>query len=266
MPTSPSGNKGFDLEGKKILVVGVANQRSIAWGIAQALHREGAQLGFTYQGDRLKDMVAPLADQIGAEYLLPCDVTNDDEVDVLFSSIREQWGRLDGVVHAVAFAKREDLAGDFLSTSRDGFSLAHDISAYSLTRLSQGAVPLMEGAPGSIIALSYLGGERVVTGYNVMGVAKASLEMSCRYLANDLGPRDVRVNAISAGPVKTLAARGVAGFSKILDHVEEKAPLRRNVSLDEIGNTAAFLLSPRSSGITGEVIHVDSGYHVLGMV
>lgn len=263
---SESGSAGLGLAGKKVLVVGVANQRSIAWGIAQALHAEGCQLGFTYQGDRLKEMVAPLVEKVEGDFLEPCDVTDDAQVDALFDTIREKWGVLDGVVHAVAFAKKEDLTGDFLSTSRDGFAMAHDVSSYSLTRLCQGAAPLMEGRPGSVIALSYLGGERVVTGYNVMGVAKASLEMSVRYLAADLGPRQVRVNAISAGPVKTLAARGVAGLSKILDVVKEKAPLRKNVTLEEIGSTAAFLLSPRASGITGEVVHVDSGYHVLGMV
>ncbi len=251
------------LEGKRFLVTGVANQRSIAWGIAQCLAKCGARLGFTYQGARIKEMVTPLAESVSADFLLPCDVADDDQIDALFEGVGNTWDGLDGIVHAIAFAKREDLAGEFVSTSRDGFALAHDISAYSLTRLCQGGLDLMrEGS--SVVALSYIGGERVVPGYNVMGVAKASLEMSVRYLAADLGPRGIRVNAISAGPVKTLAARGVSGFTKILDHVEERAPLRRNVSLEEIGCSASFLLSSLASGVTGEVMHVDSGFHVLG--
>ncbi|MEM7262305.1 MAG: enoyl-ACP reductase [Planctomycetota bacterium] len=252
------------LEGKKILVTGVANQRSIAWGIAQCLSQCGARLGFTYQGDRIRTMVEPLVESVNGDFLVPCDVSEDADVDAVFDKVREEWGEIDGIVHAIAFAKREDLAGDFVSTSRDGFALAHDISSYSLTRLCQGAADLMTD-DASVVALSYLGGERVVSGYNVMGVAKASLEMSVRYLAADLGPRGVRVNAISAGPVKTLAARGVAGFTQILDVVEERAPMRRNVSLEEIGWSASFLLSRLSGGITGEVVHVDSGFHVLGL-
>ncbi|MFN0058804.1 MAG: enoyl-ACP reductase [Planctomycetota bacterium] len=252
------------MKGRRGLVLGVANQRSIAYGIAQSLKAAGARLAFTYQGERLLSMVEPLVTELGGEFLLPCDVSNDSQVDALFAEVRERWQGLEFLVHCLAFAKREDLSGEFLSTSRDGFALAHDVSAYSLTRLCQGAAPLMTTG-GAVVTLSYLGGERVVAGYNVMGVAKASLEMSMRYLANDLGPRGIRVNAISAGPVKTLAARGVSGFTGILDVVEQKAPLRRNVSLEEIGATATFLLSPFASGITGEVVHVDGGYHILGL-
>ncbi len=252
------------LSGKRGLVLGVANDRSIGWGIAVSLAESGARLGFTYQGERLATRVGPLVEKIGGEFLLECDVTDDAQVDALFERVREHWGALDFVVHSLAFARKEDLAASFLETSRDGFRLAHDISSYSLTRVCQGAAPLMtEG--GSVVTLSYLGGERVVPGYNVMGVAKASLEMSVRYLASDLGPRGIRVNAISAGPVNTVAARGVAGFTRMLEICKERAPLRRNVTTGEIGATACFLLSPLSSGITGEVIHVDSGYHVLGM-
>lgn len=252
------------MAGRRALIMGIANNRSIAWGIARTLADCGASLAVTYQGDRLKGRVEPLAAELGAELLLPCDVTVDGQVEQLCATLRERWGRLDGLVHSLAFAPKEELEGAFLATSREGFRVAHDISAYSLTQVCQAAAPLMSEG-GSIITLTYLGGERVVPGYNVMGVAKASLEMSVRYLANDLGPRGIRVNAISAGPVNTLAARGVSGFTQMLDVVGQRAPLRRNVTLEELGSTATFLLSPMSSGITGEVIHVDAGYHILGM-
>jgi len=253
----------FSLDGKRGLVLGVANRRSIAWGIAEAARAAGAELGFTYQGDKVRDKVEPLASSVGAALFEPCDITDDGQIERLFARIRERWDRLDFLVHSVAFARADDLQGSYTNTSRDGFLLAHEISSYSLTCLCRAAAPLMtEG--GSVVTVSYLGGERVVPGYNVMGVAKASLEMSVRYLADSMGPAGIRVNAISAGPVSTLAARGISGFTGILKHVEERAPLRRNVTLEEIGATAAFLLSPAASAITGEVVHVDCGFHVLG--
>ncbi|MCI0650667.1 MAG: enoyl-ACP reductase [Planctomycetes bacterium] len=261
---NPGGTVSAGLDGRRALVLGVANQRSIAWGIAEKLAAAGARLGFTYQGEKLKDWVQPLVASAKGEFLVPCDVSSDSDVAALFRHVREAWGGLDILVHSIAFAKREDLEGEYLRTSRDGFLLAQEVSAYSLTRLCQEAAPLMS-AGGAIVALTYLGGERVVPGYNVMGVAKASLEMSVRYLAADLGPRGIRVNAISAGPVKTLAARGVSGFTQILEIVEKKAPLRRNVALEEIGAAACFLLSGAAGAITGEVLHVDCGFHVLGM-
>jgi len=254
----------FSLEGKKGLVLGVANKRSIAWGIAETVRAAGAELAFTYQGDKVKEKVEPLARKVDATLFEQCDITDDGQIERLFARIREAWDRLDFLVHSIAFAKADDLQGRFVKTSRDGFLIAHEISAYSLTAVLGAAEPLM-GEGGSVVTISYIGGERVVRGYNVMGVAKASLEMSVRYLADNLGPQGIRVNAISAGPVNTLAARGISGFTGILKHVEERAPLRRNVTLEDIGGTAAFLLSPAASGITGEVIHVDSGYHILGL-
>lgn len=252
------------LEGRRGVVLGVANDRSIAWGISQVLAESGARLGFTYQGDRLERRVRPLVDGVGAEFLVECDVTSDEQVDALFATAKETWGGLDFVVHSVAYAQKEDLEGRFVDTSRDGFLLAHEISAYSLTRVVRAAAPLMtEG--GSVITMSYLGGDRAVPGYNVMGVAKASLESSVRYLAHDLGRDGIRVNAISAGPIQTLAARGIGGFSKIFDLVNERSPLGRGVTQEEVGNTAAFLLSPLSSGITGETIYVDAGYRIMGL-
>jgi enoyl-[acyl-carrier protein] reductase I len=252
------------LEGKKGVIVGVANKRSIAWGIAQAAAREGAQLAFTYQGERLKENVEELSATVKDPLLLPLDVTKDEEIDSFASALKTNLGTVDFLIHAVAFAKREELDGHFVDTSRDGYLLAQNVSSYSLTALSRAVAPLMEGREGSIVTLSYLGGEKVVANYNVMGVAKAALEMSVRYLAADLGPRGIRVNAISAGPVKTLAAAGISGFSKILEHYRVTAPLRRNVTQEEIGNAAVFLLSSMSRGITGEVIHVDSGCHIMG--
>ena len=253
------------LVGKKGLIVGVANKRSIAWGIAQAAHREGAVLAFTYQGERLKESVAELANSLGgAPPLFDCDVTNDAQIDAALQGVKGTLGRLDFLVHAVAFAKREELEAEFLPTSRDGFRLALDVSSYSLTALAQRAVPLMTDG-GSIVAMTYYGAEKVIPRYNVMGVAKAALEASVRYLAYDLGPRKIRVNGLSSGPVQTLAARGISGFTDMMKIVESKAPLRRNVDLAEVANAAVFLLSPLSAGITGEVLHVDCGYHILGM-
>lgn len=253
------------LEGKKGLVVGVANKRSIAWAIAQAAHREGAQLAFTYQGERLKESVQELANSLGGSSpLFECDVTNDAQIDQVFQGIKGSFGKLDFLVHAVAFAKREELEGEFLATSRDGYRLALDVSSYSLTALAQRAAPLMTDG-GSIAALTYYGAEKVIPRYNVMGVAKAALEASIRYLSFDLGPRKIRVNGLSAGPVQTLAARGIAGFTDMMKIVESKAPLRRNVEIGEVANAAVFLLSPLSSGITGEILYVDCGYNILGM-
>jgi enoyl-[acyl-carrier protein] reductase I len=252
------------LEGKKGVIVGVANKRSIAWGIAQVAAREGARLAFTYQGERLKENVEELSAAVKDPLLLPLDVTKDEDIAVLADTLKSQFGTVDFLVHAVAFAKREELDGHFVDTSRDGYLLAQNVSSYSLTALARAVAPMMEGREGSIVTLSYLGGERVVANYNVMGVAKAALEMSVRYLAADLGPRGIRVNCISAGPVKTLAAAGIHGFSKILEHYKVTAPLRRNVTQEEIGEAAVFLLSSMSRGITGEVLHVDSGCHVMG--
>jgi enoyl-[acyl-carrier protein] reductase I len=254
------------LDGKTGIVFGVANKRSIAWAIAQTLANEGMRLAFTYQGERLKENVAELTAAMTGSILLPCDVTNDAEIDAVYAAVSEQFGKLDALLHSVAFAPKEDLENDFVKTSRDGFKLAHDISAYSLVALTRGALPLFEKAGGgSVLALTYYGAEKAVEGYNLMGVAKASLEASVRYLAANLGPRNVRVNAISAGPVNTLAARGIKGFTGMLKHHAERAPLRRNVELEEIGNAALFLLSPMSSGITGEVMFVDAGYNIVGL-
>lgn len=252
------------LEGKRGLVLGIANKRSIAWGIAQAAHREGARLAVTYQGERLEENVRDLAQALREPLVLPCDVAKDEDLKALAASVKEGLGGLDFVVHAVAFALREELDGEFVNTSREGYRIAQDISSYSLTALARETAPLMEGG-GSILTLSYLGGERVVPHYNVMGVAKAALEMSVRYLAADLGPRGIRVNAISAGPIKTLAASGVHGLSKMLEYHRTHAPLRRTTDQDEVGDTALFLLSHLSRGVTGEVIHVDGGFHVMGM-
>jgi enoyl-[acyl-carrier protein] reductase I len=248
------------------VVMGVAHKSSIAWGIAKKLSDAGMKLVFTYQGERLEGNVRELADTLEGSMVLPCDVTNDDELASVFEAIKAQHGRLDTVVHAIAFAKKEDLAGEFVNTSRDGYQLAQDVSAYSLVAVARHARPLMEATGGgNIITLTYLGGERVVKNYNVMGVAKAALEMSVRYLAADLGPSNIRVNAISAGPIKTLAARGISGFSSILEYMETATPLKRNVTADEVGGTALYLASPLlSSGVTGEVIHVDAGYHAMG--
>jgi enoyl-[acyl-carrier protein] reductase I len=253
------------LEGKQGLILGIANKRSLAWGIAQAVDREGARLAVTYQGERLEENVRELAEGLANPLILPCDVTKDEDLDALAESIKKEFGGLDFVVHAVAYALREELDGEFVNTSREGYRIAQDISSYSLTAVARRTVPLMEGRGGSIVTLSYLGGERVVPHYNVMGVAKAALEMSVRYLAADLGPRGIRVNAVSAGPVKTLAASGVHGLSKMLEHHRTYAPLRKNTEQEEVGDCALFLVSNLSRGLTGEVLHVDGGFHVLGM-
>jgi enoyl-[acyl-carrier protein] reductase I len=252
------------LEGKKGLIVGVANKRSIAWSIAEALHREGARLAFNYQGERLEENVRALASGLPGSLVHPCDVTKDDEIDALYARVKAEFGRLDLLVHCVAFANREDLEAEFLATSREGFRLALDISAYSLTALARRAAPLMEGG-GSILALTYLGSERVVPQYNVMGVAKAALEASVRYLAVDLGGDNIRVNAISAGPIKTLAASGIGDFRYILKWNQLNSPLKRNVTIEDVGGAGLYLLSDLSTGVTGEVHHVDCGYHVVGM-
>jgi enoyl-[acyl-carrier protein] reductase I len=253
------------LEGKIGVVLGVANKRSIAWAIAKRAVEEGAQLVLTYQNERLKENVLDLAkDLTPSPLLLPCDVADEKQVDALFAGIREKHGGLDFLVHALAFARREELDGSFLNTTPEGFRIALEVSAYSLVGLARRAVPLMEGRKGSFITLTYLGSERAVANYNVMGVAKAALEASVRYLAADVGPMGHRVNAISAGPIKTLAASGVSGFSKILDVVKEKAPLRRNVDALEVADAAIFFLSELSRGVTGEVLFVDSGFHAIG--
>jgi enoyl-[acyl-carrier protein] reductase I len=254
------------LEGKTGIIFGVANKRSIAWAIAQTLSNEGMRLAFTYQGERLKESVGALIESIPNALLLPCDVTNDAEIDAVFARVGEEFGHLDALLHSVAYAPKEDLERDFIYTSREGFKLAHDISAYSLVALTRGALPLFEKAGGgSVLALTYYGAQKAVEGYNVMGVAKASLEASVRYLAANLGPRNIRVNALSAGPVNTLAARGIKGFTGMLHHHAERAPLRRNVELEEIGNAGYFLLGPLSGGITGEIMFVDCGYNVVGL-
>lgn len=252
------------LTGKNIVVMGVASDRSIAWAIAQSLTSQGAKLVFTYESERVEMRVRKLAETIPHASVLPCNVTVDEEIDQLAKRLREQYGTLHGLVHSVAFAKTEELTGMYLHTSRAGFALAHDISAYSLVAVAQRLQPLMtEG--GSIMTMTYLGAERAIKNYNVMGVAKAALEASVRYLAVDLGPFHIRVNAISAGPIRTLAAKGISDFNSILKRVEEKSPLRRTTDITEVGDTAMFLMSDLSRGITGDVIYVDSGYHIVGV-
>ena len=254
---------GF-LQGRRILVTGMLSSRSIAYGIAKACAREGAELAFTYQGEGVRERVLGLAREFGTDRVYPCDVADDAQIDALFASLAAVWDGLDGLVHAIAFAPREALKGDFHeSVTRDAFRMSHDISSYSLAALAKAAAPMMAGRPGSIVTLSYLGAERAMPNYNVMGLAKASLEACVRYLAASLGPKGNRVNAISAGPIKTLAAAGIGGFSRILGYVEKNAPLRRGVTSEEVGNTAAFLLSDLASGITGEVIYVDAGFNVV---
>lgn len=250
------------LENKVGIIFGVANKRSIAWATAQALSEAGARLAFTYQGERLKENVEDLTKDLAGALVVPCDVAKQEEVDETFLRVGQEFGRLDFLIHSIAFAPREALEGEFLATTRDAFVTALEISAYSLTQLARAAAPLMtEG--GSVVSMTYYGAEKVVPNYNVMGVAKAALEASTRYLANDLGPRNIRVNAISAGPIQTLSARGVANLSAMLKYHAEKSPLKRNVTAREVGDTALFLCSPLSSGITGEVIHVDCGYNIM---
>jgi enoyl-[acyl-carrier protein] reductase I len=252
------------LSGKKILVTGVLSNRSIAYGIAKAARREGAEIALTYQNERFKDRVTDMAKEFGSNLALPCEVTSDAEIDSLFKELQKTWGKLDGLVHAIAFAPREAIAGDFLEgISREAFRQAHDISSYSFAALAKGALPLLQ-KDASLVTLTYLGAERVVPNYNTMGLAKASLEASVRYLAANLGAKGIRVNGISAGPIKTLAAAGISGFSKILKFVEEHAPLKRNVTTEDVGNAAAFLLSDLAAAITGEILYVDAGFsHVV---
>jgi len=255
---------GF-LSGRKILITGLLSNRSIAYGIADAARREGAELAFNYVGERFKERVTGLARELGSELVLPCDVTSDAEIEAFAAGLRERWGSLDGFVHAIAFAPREAIAGELLDGfSREAFRQAHEISAYSFPALAKALLPMMEGRRASLVTLTYLGAERAIPHYNTMGLAKASLEASGRYLAANLGPKGIRVNAISAGPIKTLAAAGIAGFSKIFKHVETFSPLRRNVTIEDVGNAAAFLLSELASAITGEILYVDSGFsHVM---
>ncbi len=257
---------GF-LQGKRALITGIASERSIASGIAEAMHREGAQLAFTYQNDKLKSRVESAAKDYDSDIVLPLDVSDDAQIAACFEQLGQHWNDgFDILVHAIAFAPREAIAGEFLDgMTRENFAIAHDVSSYSLSALAKAARPLMKGRNGSIVTLSYLGAERALVNYNLMGVAKASLEASVRYLALNLGPEGTRVNAISAGPIKTLAAAGIAGFRKILGHVEENAPLRRTVTIEDVGNVAAFLCSDLAAGVTGEVTYVDAGYNILGM-
>jgi enoyl-[acyl-carrier protein] reductase I len=256
---------GF-LSGKRAFIVGVATDRSIAWGIAQAMHREGAELAFSYVNDKMKERVEPLAQSLGSRLTMPLDVTVDGEIDSAFDLLKREWGNLDVVIHAVAYAPREALAGSFVeSTGREAFRIAHDVSSYSFTALARRAAPLMAGRSGALLTLSYLGAVRAIPSYNVMGLAKASLEANVRFLAYDLGPQGIRVNAISAGPIKTLAAAGIPGFRKMLSRVAEVAPLRRNVTQEDVGNAAAFLCSHLAAGITGEILYVDNGFNTVGM-
>ena len=256
---------GF-LANKKILVVGIASDRSIAWGTAEAMHREGAQLAFTYQNDKLKKRVEAAAAEMGSDIVLPLDVGDDGQIQGVFEELGKHWDGLDGIVHSVAFAPRDHLEGGYLDNlTREGFAMAHDISAYSFAALAKAGRPMMQGRKAALVTMTYLGAVRVVPNYNVMGVAKASLEANVRYLADCLGPEGIRVNAVSAGPIRTLAAAGIKNFKSMLDAAEAKVPLRHNVTIEEVGNAAAFLCSDLASGITGDVLYVDSGYHILGM-
>lgn len=253
---------GF-LRDKKVLITGLLSNRSIAYGVAQAAKREGAQLAFTFQGERVKDRVVELARELGSELVFPCDVASDEEIAQVFTELRRHWDGLDGMVHAIAFAPRESLAGDYLEgLSREAFRVAHDVSSYSFAALAKAALPMMEGRDAALLTLTYLGAVRAIPNYNVMGLAKASLEANVRYLAQSLGPKGIRVNGISAGPIKTLAAAGIGGFGKILSFVAEHAPLKRNVTTEDVGNVAAFLLSGLARGITGEIIYVDCGFNI----
>jgi enoyl-[acyl-carrier protein] reductase I len=254
------------LSGKKILIVGVASNRSIAWGCATAMREQGAELAFTYQNEKLGGRLAKLAQDVESSLIYPCDVASDDEIGSLFRQIEQDWSGLDAIIHSVAYAPKEELDGDFVdNTSRDGFRIAHEISSYSFTALAREGRELLRQSGGSLLTMSYLGAERAVPHYNVMGLAKASLEANVRYMAQSLGPEGIRVNAISAGPIKTLAAKGIGDFNRLLDYNERNAPLRRNVTIDEVGNAAAFLSSPLASGITGEILYVDGGYNMTGM-
>ena len=253
------------MSGKSVVIFGIANKRSIAWGITQALHREGARLALNYQNDRMEEPVRKLAAELpGDTFLAPCDVTVPGDIDRFFDRLGKEFGPIDGLVHCIAFAKREELGGHFVDTSLEGYQLAQHVSAWSLIGLAKGAAPLMEGRDAGIVCLTYYGAERVIPHYNVMGVAKAALEASVRYLAMDLGEQNIRVDAISAGPIKTVSAMGVADFSSLLDSMAQKSPLRRNVDQGDVGNTALFLLSHLSRGITGQTIYVDAGYSIMG--
>jgi enoyl-[acyl-carrier protein] reductase I len=254
----------FSFTEKKALIVGVANERSLAWAIAQKLHQGGAELGFNYLGESLERRVRPLAESVKASIIAPCNVADDSQIDALFNQVREQWGALDYLIHSVAYANREDLEGRFVETSREGFRVALDISAYSLVALAHRAEPLMEGRNGSIITLSYYGAKKVIPNYNVMGVAKAALEACVRYLAYDMGSKKIRVNAISAGPVKTLAAAGIRNFRSMLADAAEKTPLHENINADDVGELGAFLCSDGAKHITGTTMYVDSGAHIMG--
>ena len=252
------------LADKKILIAGLLSNRSIAYGIAAAMKREGAELAFTYQGEKVKERVAELAQEFGSKLVFPCDVANDEEITQLFATLGTHWDGLDCIVHSLAYAPREALSGDYLdSATRESFRIAHDISSYSFTAMAKAALPMMQGRNAALLTLSYLGALRVMPNYNVMGLAKASLEANVRYMAQSLGEKGIRVNAISAGPIKTLAASGITGFSKILHFVAENAPLRRNVTIEEVGNAAAFLCSDLASGITGEITYVDAGFSTV---
>jgi len=254
------------LEGKRALIVGVASNRSIAWGIAKAMHREGAELAFTYQNDKLKDRVEKFAAELDSDITVPCDVGSDEQIQGVFDQLDDYWDGLDILVHSVAYAPRDQLEGEYLeSLTREGFLTAHEISSYSFSALADAARPMMKGRSGAMLTLSYIGAVRAMPNYNVMGVAKASLEANMRYMAACLGPENIRVNAISAGPIRTLAASGISGLRDFLAQVEKNSPLRRNVTIDEVGNVAAFLCSDYASAVTGEITYVDCGYNVVGM-
>jgi enoyl-[acyl-carrier protein] reductase I len=254
------------LQNKNILITGLLSSRSIAYGIAKAMRREGAQLAFSYQGERVKDRVVELAAEFDSRLVFPCDVASDAEIDALFAELKKHWDGLDGIIHSIAFAPREALAGDYLdSVTREAFRIAHDVSSYSFAALAKAGLPMMQGRNAALLTLTYLGAERSFPSYNVMGLAKASLQANVRYMAQSLGPRGIRVNAISAGPIKTLAAAGIGGFGKLLSLCEKQSPLRRNVTIDEVGNTAAFLCSDLASGITGEITYVDAGFNTAAV-
>lgn len=256
---------GF-LSGKRALIVGVASPRSIAWGIANAMHEQGAELAFTYQTEKLKSRVDKIAEQCGSKIVMPCDVAFDDQIDSVFEALPTYWDGLDIIVHSVGFAPREQLEGDYLDVvTREGFRIAHDISSYSFAALAKAGRSMMEGRNGALLTLSYMGAVRSMPSYNVMGLAKASLEANVRYMAQSLGPHGHRVNAVSAGPIKTLAAAGISRLRAMLEHVESTSPMRRNVSIEEVGNVSAFLCSDLASGVTGEITYVDCGYNILGM-
>ena len=256
---------GF-LQGKRALIVGLASNRSIAWGIAQAMHREGAELAFTYQNEKLQDRVVKMANELGSDITIPCDVSSDEQISAVFDSLGKHWDGLDIIIHSVAFAPRNELEGDYVdSVTREGFGLAHEISSYSFVALAKAGRSMMAGRQGALLTLSYLGAERAMPNYNVMGLAKASLEANVRYMAQSLGPQGIRVNGVSAGPIKTLAAAGIGNFRKMLDEVENTAPMRRNITIEDVGNVAAFLCSDLALGVTGEITYVDSGYNIIGM-